>query len=40
MQKQQLLSEKPRAARAGKFMLSKPPTRQNFPPCVPVEMIH
>src|SRR6266545_590349 len=40
IQTQQLLGENPPGAPAGKFMLLRPPTRQNFPPFMAVEMIH
>jgi len=40
IQTQQLLGENPPGAPAGKFMLLQPPTRQNFPPFMAVEMIH
>jgi hypothetical protein len=36
----QALGENPPDAKAGKFMLSQPPTRQNFPPSLAVEIIH
>jgi hypothetical protein len=37
---QQLLGVDPPGAKAGKFMLSQPPTRQNFPAVMAVEIIH